>query len=954
VTRRYRPFDPFERGPFEGQREIRIPRPPRRFWIGAGLVGLAILVFIVANPIISVVTELQWYDALGFKDVYTTRLTLQTLLFAGSLVVSFVYLAVNVIIALRVRTGPGLRAVGIKRPIVRSPTGAIALGAAALVALILSGGAGSQWPTLALFQHAAPTGVTDPVLGQDISFYLLTLPFLHSVVNWSLGLGFMGVLVTAALYAWRGDTFDLNFSPLAIAHLSAALAAFALAIAAWIWLGRYDLLYAHNSGTVWGAAYTDVNARLPLLTFEAGAGIVLVGALIANVWIRRLWVPAAAVGIWVAMVVLGQAYPAIVQGFLVTPNQQSYELPYIQRQIAGTRAAYGLSNVGVQNFTGDQPITAQAVQSDAVTINNLRLWDFAPLQDTYEQQQTIRTYYTFNDIDIDRYTIGSQYQSVEISAREMNFAKLPQSAQNWINQHLAYTHGYGVAASPVNAVVGEGLPDYVIGNLPPTGSIPITQPAIYFGELSNSNDYVIAPTSTKEFDFPQGAQDVFTNYKGTHGVSLQGINRALWSLKISDFNLLVSSQLTPQSEILYRRNIVTRVSEIAPFLSLDGDPYIVLVNGRLYWIIDAYTTGATYPYAQTSSFQGNDINYIRNSVKVVVDAYEGTVSFYVVDPKDPIINAYAATFPSMFMPIDAMPAALRAHIRVPVDLFDVQVNIYATYHITDPKVFFAREDVWAIPTASSSPGAAGAQVSPYYVLFRLPGEQNPEFLLIMPFTPLGKDNMVSWLAARSDGTNYGQYVAYILPKDKVIFGPQQVANRINENPAVSRDFTLFHQAGSQVQQGNLLVVPIGDSFLYFEPIYLRASQTSSLPELKKVILADQNTVVYTDTLQQAIDQLVGSATGVPPPVNTPPSTFTAAQVAQIESLVAQANQHYQAAYVALKAGDLATYASEMQQVGILLQKLQALTGTPPGGANPSPSPSVSASPGASPSPSASP
>ncbi len=944
MTRRYRPFDPFERGPFEPPRELRVPRPPRRFWIGVGLFGVASLIFIFASPIVSLITELQWYNALGFKDIYTTRLVLQTVLFVGSLAITFAYLFANALIALRARSGPGLRAVGIKRPILRSPTGIVALIASAIIALILSGGAGTQWQVLALFQHASPTGVTDPVLGQDISFYLLSLPFLHSIVNWALGLGFMGTLLVAVLYAWRGDSFDLNFSPLAIAHLSATLAVFAVALAGWLWLGRFDLLYSHNSSVVWGAAYTDVNARMPLMTFEAGAGIVLAGGLVANLWVRRLWVPLAAAGLFVAMLVLGQIYPAVVQGFFVTPNAQSYELPYIEREIAGTRSAYGLSDVSVRNFTGDQPLTAQAVQNDSVTVDNLRLWDFAPLQDTYEQLQSIRTYYHFYDIDIDRYTVGTQYKSLEISAREFDLSRLPASAQNWINQHLQYTHGYGVAASPVNAVVGEGLPDYVVGDIPPAGKLPVTKPAIYFGE--NTDDYAIAPTSIKEFDYPKGAQDVYANYTGTHGVSLDGANRALWSLRLGDFNLLVSSQLTPQSEILYRRNIVDRVTELAPFLTFDGDPYIVVVNGKLYWMIDAYTTGATFPYSQTSSFNDNDINYIRNSVKVVVDAYEGTVDFYVVDPKDPIIKAYEGTFPKLFKPIDAMPAGLRAHIRVPVDLFDVQVQIYETYHITDPKVFFAREDVWDVPTASSSPGAVGSQVQPYYVLFRLPGESNPEFMLIMPFTPHGKPNMVSWLAARSDGSNYGDYVAFLLPKDKVIFGPQQVANRINENPAVSRDFTLFHQAGSTVVQGNLLVVPIGDSFLYFEPIYLRASQTQSLPELKKVILADQDSVVYTDTLQQAIDQLVGTAHAPPPTNNPPATTLTPAQVAQIADLVTQANMHYAAAYAALKIGDFTTFANEMAKVGQILQQLQAITGTTPtpGGATPTPSPGARASP----------
>ena len=953
MSRPFRPFDPFERGgPFEGAREIRIPRPPRRFWVGAALFGVALLVFIFASPIVWFFTELQWYDALGFKDVFTTRLVLQAVLFVGSFLIAFIYMLINVVIALRVRSGPGLRAVGIRRSSVCSATGGVALAAAALVSLVLSGGAGTQWMSLALFQHATPTGVTDPVLGQDISFYLLTLPFLHSVANWALGLGFMATLVIAALYAWRGDTFDLNLSPLAIAHLSSMLAIFALALAGWMWLGRYDLLYAHNTLVVWGAAYTDVNARLPLYTFQAGAGIVLAGALLGNLWLKRRLLPVIAAGIWVAMLLIGQVYPSIIQSFFVTPSAQSYELPYIQREISGTKAAYGLTNVTVSQFTGDKPLSLKEVQNDKATVDNLRLWDFAPLHDTYEQLQTIRTYYSFADIDIDRYSIGGVIKQLEISAREFDFSRLQAAAQNWVNQHLVYTHGYGLAASPVNAVAGEGLPAYVVGDLPPSGPLTVTQPAVYFGELSGN--YALAHSNTLEFDYPQGNKDVFTSYTGTHGVPMTEVNKALWSLKLGDFNLLVSSQVTSKTEMLYRRNIVDRAKELAPFLTFDGDPYVVVADGRTYWILDAFTTGATYPYSQTVTFQNTstnaaDINYVRNSVKVVIDAYEGTADFYVIDSKDPIIKAYQATFPTLFKSIDTMPAGIRAHLRVPVDLFNTQVQIYATYHVSadaaGAKVFFSREDVWDVPTASSAPGVAATAVAPYYVLFRLPGEQTPEFLLIMPFTPHLKNNLVSWMAARNDGTHYGEYVAYDLPKDKVIFGPQQVANRINENTAISRDFTLFHQAGSQVLQGNLLVVPIGDSFLYFEPIYLRANQATSLPELKKVILADQAQVVYADTLQQAIDLLVGTSTAAPPPTTTP-TTFTAAQIAQIESLVAQANTLYKAAYTALKAGDLATFASDMAQVGTVLQQLQQITGTAqtPGGTSPTPTPTASPSP----------
>jgi uncharacterized protein len=945
MSRRFRPFDPFERGgPLQGAREIRIPRPPRRFWFGVGLFGLAFLVFVLASPVVWLITELQWYDALGFKDVFTTRLWLQTALFAGSFALAFIYLAINVLIALQIRSGPGLRAVGIRRSSIRSAAGVIGLLGAALIALVLSGGAGTQWQTLALFQHSSPTGITDPVLGQDISFYLLTLPFLHSVANWALGLDFMTVLLIGALYAWRGDTFDLNLSPRAIAHLSILLGAFAVTLAAWTWLGRYDLLYAHNTSIVWGAAYTDVNARLPLYSFQAGAGIVLAGALIANAWLRRLWLPIAASLVWIGMLVIGQAYPAVVQSFFVTPSAQSYELPYITREIAGTRAAYGLSNVTESQFTGDQPLTLKDVQGDQVTVNNLRLWDYTPLQAVYEQLQTIRTYYSFNDIDIDRYTIAGQYQQVEISARELDTSKLPQAAQNWVNQHLDYTHGYGVAASPVNAVTPEGLPDYVVKDVPPIGPLTVTDPAIYFGELTSNP--VLAPSKTQELDYPSGSQDVFTTYKGTHGVPMSGTNRALWSLKLGDFNLLVSPQITNQTQMLYRRNIVDRVTELAPFLTYDRDPYVVVVDGKVYWILDGFTTGSTYPYSQSTTFQPSganpvDINYVRNSVKVVIDAYEGTAVFYVMDPKDPLIKAYQATFPSLFKPIDSMPAGLRQHLRVPVDLFDAQVVIYATYHITDPKIFFAREDVWDIPTAQTAPGSAQLPVQPYYVLFRLPGEQNPEFLLIMPFTPRNKNNMVSWIAARNDGSHYGEYVSYVLPKDKAIVGPQQVANLINQQPQISSDFTLFHGTGSQVIQGNLLVVPIGNSFLYFEPIYLKATTASGLPELKKVILATQDKVVYTDTLQQAIDQLVGTST---PTTTPPPTTLTPAQIAQIESLVSQANQHYAAAYAALKIGDLTTFASEMQKVGQLLQQLQQITGTIPASTTPSPTPRTSPSP----------
>ena len=941
MARRYRPFDPFERGgPFEPGRPFRVPPPSRRFYAGVALFVLAIFIFVAATPIVGFITEIEWYDALGLRGVYLTRVGLEWAMWGGSFALAFLYLAVNVLIAQRVRSGGALRAVGIRRSVVRSPAAWVSLGAALAVALILSFGASAQWQALALFMHASPTGTVDPVLQQDISFYLLTLPFLHVVGNWALGLDFLAIVLIAALYSWRGDAFDFRPTTGALAHVSVLTAAFAVTLAATAWIGRYDLLFAHNSSVVWGAGYTDINARLPLYTFQAGLAVVLAGVLLANAWLRQLWVPLGAAAVWVAVAVIGQVYPGLIQSFSATPNAQAYELPFIQREIAGTQAAYGLSDVKVSNFSGDQPLTAKDVQADQVTVNNLRLWDYTQLAEAYQQQQTIRTYYTFHDIDIDRYTVNGQYQQLEISGREIDTTKLSPAAQNWTNDHLQYTHGYGAAASPVNAVFGEGLPATVVGDLPPTGQLKVSQPAIYFGEVPNTDAYVIAPSGVKEFDYPQGSGDVFASYAGTHGIPLNATNRALWALRLGDKDLLVTQQLTEKSQLLYRRNIKERAHELAPFLAFDSDPYIVIVDGRIYWILDAYTTGDTYPYSQAEDLgPDKSINYIRNSVKVVIDAYEGTVDFYVVDPKDPIIRAYQATFPSLFKPADAMPPGLRAHLRVPEGLFNLQVAIYATYHVTPDaagaKVLFAREDVWAVPTTQSGPRSQATTMTPYYVLFRLPGEENPEFLLIMPYTPLNKSNLVSWLAARSDGANYGQYVAYVLPKDKTIFGPQQVANRINADTRISSDFTLFDQAGSEVQQGNLLVVPIGNSFLYFEPVYLRAKQAASLPELKRVILVDQDSVSYATTLDQAIQQLVGIA---PPTTQPPPSTYTPQQIAQIQGLVAQANQHYKAAYDALKRGDFTTFAAEMQKVGDILQQLQAITGVGPASPSPSPSP----------------
>ena len=708
----------------------------------------------------------------------------------------------------------------------------------------------------------------------------------------------------------------------------------ALVVAASAYVGRYDLLYQHN-GYVWGAGYTDINARIPIAYISTGLGVLLAVALLANAVLRRLWLPVVVLAVWIVFGVLSALYAQAIERLVVAPQQFTRESQYISRELTFTRQAFGLDSVKVSQYSGAASLTQKDIQDDQTTIDNLRLWDKLQLQETYPQLQAIRTYYTLNNIDYDRYTLNGRYEQLTLSPRELDINRLPAQGRGFVNETLTYTHGYGVVASPVRQVVGEGLPNLIARDIPQTGDLKVEQPAIYFGE--QTNNYVLAPSAQKEFDYPSGSGDVYTNYVGTHGVPLEGANRLLYAAYMGDLNLLITSQVNAKTQILYRRNIVDRVREIAPFLAYDQDPYIVVADGKLYWMIDAYTTADTYPYSQMDS--ASQINYIRNSVKVVIDAYEGTASFYIADPNDPLIKAYAKGFPTLFKPIGQMPESLKLHIRYPTDLFNVQVSVYRTYHMTDPQVFYNREDVWAIPEESTGPSST-ATLAPYYVLMRLPGEQKAEYLLILPFTPNNRPNMISWLAARNDAPNYGQLVLYQLPKDTVIFGPSQIGNRIQENTAISSQFTLWNQSGSQVQQGNLLVVPVGGTFLYFEPVYLRATNTSSLPEFKKVILADTQNVVWDDTLEGALAQLVGAA----PPTTTPTPGGTPSPNATCADLITQANQHYQNAQTKLKAGDLAGYAAEIQQVGTLLQQMQTAgcaTGTTPASPRPSPSPSPS-------------
>ncbi|HLQ34923.1 MAG TPA: UPF0182 family protein, partial [Chloroflexota bacterium] len=683
--------------------------------------------------------------------------------------------------------------------------------------------------------------------------------------------------------------------------------------------------------------------------------------LLANTIVRTLRLAAGAVALWlVALIVAGGIIPAFVQQFQVKPNELNLERSYIQNNIQATRLAFNLDNIDAQNFNVQDQVSQDEVLQARTTIKNIRLLDYRPLQTTYNQIQSIRQYYDFPTIAVDRYVINGEYQQVMLGPRELDTTRLTAAAQTWVNLHLQYTHGYGVAMSPVAEVTAEGLPTLIERDIPPQGPLKIDRPEIYYG--TQTRNWVIVDTKQTEFDYPQGDQNVFATYQGSRGVALDSfLKRAAFAWKFGDLNILITNTLQPESKILFNRRIQQRLQTIAPFLTYDHDPYVVVDGGKLYWIQDAYTTTDKYPYSQ--SIEG--FNYIRNSVKIVIDAYDGTTTYYVADPSDPLVQTYERIFPALFRPLDQMPAGLRAHVRYPQDMFLAQTEMYRTYHMTDAQVFYNREDLWSLPQERFAQTAVVGQarslqnIEPYYVLMRLPGETRDEFLLLLPFTPANKPNMISWLVARSDGSDYGKLLVYKLPKDKLIYGPLQIESRIDQDTAISSQLSLWNQQGSQVLRGNLLVIPVGGGFLYVEPLYLQAS-TNALPELKRVIVADGNKIAMTETLQDSLKQIFagtpttpgGVVSTLPPPSaiqpsagasaapsaapapsTRPPSAAPATSAAplpnvppEIASLSRDANDHYNRAQDALKVGDFTTYGQEIKQVQADLQRLAQLSG----------------------------
>ena len=711
-----------------------------------------------------------------------------------------------------------------------------------------------------------------------------------------------------------------SVSPSAIAHSSALLGLF-FAIKIWSYaLDRYLLLYNDN-GVVVGARYTDVHVELLALRLLIGVAAVAAIVAWANVRLRTIRLLIAA-----PLLVFGGSFlfteliPGLFERFFVKPNELQLETPYIRQNISLTREAYNLGQIAVKPFPAEQDLTFQSLKDNSGTIDNIRLWDWQPLMDTYAQLQEIRTYYRFLDVDVDRYNLADSYQQVTLAARELDPSLLSANAQTWVNLHLLFTHGNGVVMSPVTQKSAEGLPIFYLKDIPPiaTRGPPITEPRIYFGQ--GSPGYVIVKTGTPEFDYPKGKDNAYARYDGADGIPIGGIGwRALFAWQMDDLNILLSDYITSESRILLHRNIKDRVGTIAPFLQLDRDPYVVISAGRLYWMQDAYTTSAWFPYAKPEP-DGGDLNYIRNSVKVVIDAYNGTVDFYVTDLADPIVATYRRIFPALFKPLDAMPPDLQKHIRYPEDLFNIQALQYRAYHMDAPEVFYNREDLWQFPREPAAPDGlnpgGGSRMAPYYIMMRLPGEPQTEFFLMLPMTPSQRENMIAWLAARCDLPEYGKLIVYEFPKDKLVYGPFQIEALINQNTEISQQISLWNQMGSRVIRGTLLVVPIGNSILYVSPLYLRA-QSGQLPELKRVIAAYSDRVVMEETLPAALAALFKESApvaGLPAPAGSSPSGPT-------DERARQALADYDRAIDRLKSGDWAGFGAELDALRPLLKEL---------------------------------
>jgi uncharacterized membrane protein (UPF0182 family) len=934
------------RGFFEGGESPfgRLPTEPnfptirvsRRGVIWITVAAVVLLLLFLLKPFATFYTDYLWFRALGFGGVFGTRFAAQIWSFFIFAILFWVIGTANVLLALNANPGRRLSSIGIRQRPLTAPSTILALLLVFLLGLLFGRIAAGQWQTILTFFNQKSFNVQDPIWHRDVSFYVFTLPFYRLLWGWLLGVVILMILMVAGIYASRSGFQNLVLPPRAVRHFSVLSAGFAALWAVHYQLDLYELLLSKR-GFVYGIGYADIAARVPAYWIMTVLMVLITIGLLINAFGARLTALAGALVVWLgAAFVLLVVFPGIVQRFQVAPSELQRETSYIKNQIDFTRQAWGLTSIADRPFTPQDTLTADKVANNPQTVQNARLWDpQLALPSTLENIQSLRTYYQFypNEVAVDRYQLGGQYLQLLLAARELNPDKVTQVANTWVALKLQYTHGYGVVAARANEATAQGDPVLTLQDIPPAGVPSVTQSGIYFGR--HTTNYVLTDSKQPEFDYPF-TTDQYTQWKGTSGVPLSSALRSLaFAIRFGDINMLISPQLTSQTQVLFNRAVQDRVSALAPFLQFDQDPYVVVVDGHIYWILDGFTVTDHYPYSEMPPNDGGPltgVNYARNSVKAVVDAYDGTTTFYQIDAKDPIANTYASIFPGLFKPFSAMPAGLQAHIRYPRDLFNRQAERFTYFHMTDPTVFYLRSDLWNIAKENLSQGGSASPIRPFYVISRLPGEPKEEFLTILPYTPNGKTNMIAYLAARSDQPDYGTLFDFRFPKDSLVVGPQQVEANIDQAPLIKSQFALLNAPGSSVIRGNLLVLPIETSLLYIEPVYLEATNVAK-PQLKKVIVATGQNVVMEDTLDKALAALLGQATPTTPGGPTTPPSGTVAQ------LIASANAHYAQAQKDLKAGDFTGYAQEIQTVGQILQQLASLQpATASASASPKPSP----------------
>ena len=909
----------------------------RFFFILIGLIILGSLLITGTNFYL----DLLWFVDLDAEQVFWTQYLTQWGMRIGGFIFIFAFLFVNLLFTKRyILSFPNLAlreklmASGAMRHFTPRRLTLYFIIASAGLAYIFSAYVGDAWMEALRFFNQVPFNISDPIFGADVAQYVFGLPFYRFIYSFLMMTVVITLVIIGAIYllmnppsqAKQGWTLPPSRG---ISHL-AVLLAMVFGLKAWDYrLGQLELLLSER-GVVYGAGYTDINANYNVLMVLMVLAGVIALVFLANIFLRRyrLFLYGTMVLIGVSLLG-GWAYPAFVQNYMVEPSEFSYEREYLDHNIEFTRQAYGLDQFNTRQYDPTRALSWTDLQDNPGTINNVRLWDYRPLLTTFNELQAIRPYYRFTDVDIDRYEVDDELRQVMLSARELDKSRLAEEAQTWVNMHLQYTHGYGVAMSPVNEVNPEGLPRYFLQDIPPEGELELNNPSIYFGELTD--DYIITNTETAEFHYATDeGENEFIYYDGDAGIPLNSFFRqAMMALRFGEYRILISDELNYDSRLIFDRNIHERVRKIAPFLRYDRDVYVVVNDGRLFWIQDAYTVTDRYPYSQPYE----NLNYIRNSVKVVIDAYNGDVEFYVTEPDDPMIQTYSNIFPDLFTPMEEMPEGLMENVRYPLDLFEMQSELLQLYHITDANQFYSREDLWAIPTEK----AFGQEqpMEPYYTVLEMPGYEEPEYVLIRPFTPDKRNNMIAWMVARCDQPNYGEVELFLFPRERLVLGPRQIENRIDQDTDISEQFTLWGQVGSRVIRGNLLVLPINDALLYVEPIFLEAD-TGGLPELARVIVSYDERVVMGDTLDEALIQVFGEIGELPAAIpddelpedldlDDPMPEVEIDVEGELAELIRRARDAYEEALEMQQEGDWSGYGDKIEELEEILSDMERFT-----------------------------